>query len=137
MRPSIRISVLRITGGLLALAGALSANPGAHASTGRTPPLTSIAQVRSSLDGSRVYALPQLPVHLWQKDPAPGAYYNSIGCGAFTTAMALSVYDPTQYGTYATARTLFEQMVQVPLFGGTFESQDAVQARHAGYTALP
>jgi hypothetical protein len=101
------------------------------------PATASIAQMRSALDGARVYALPQLPVHLWQDNPAPDAYRNPMGCGAFTTAMALSVYDPTIYGSYAVARLLFAQMAQVPVFGGTFEGQNAEQARQAGFTALP
>jgi hypothetical protein len=138
MRSPILISALRITGVALAMAGALSANLGAHANTLRTPPpAASIAQVRSAPDGARVYALPQLPVHLWQTNPARNAYRNPMGCGAFTTAMALSVYDRVHYGSYSAARRLFTQMVQVPVFGGTFEGQNAEQARQAGFTALP
>lgn len=93
--------------------------------------------MRPAPDGSRVYALPQLPVHLWQDNPAPDAYRNPMGCGAFTTAMALSVYDPMLYGSYAVAQLLFAQMAQVPVFGGTFEGENAEQARLAGFTALP
>jgi hypothetical protein len=137
MRPPRLISALRLTGVVLALSGALSANPGAHASTPRTsPPAAPIAQVRSPEDGAQVYALPQLPVHLWQTNPTRNAYRNPMGCGAFTTAMALSVYDRVHYGSYSAARRLFTQMVQVPVFGGTFEGQNAEQARQAGFTAL-
>jgi hypothetical protein len=138
MRLPCLISALRFTGVVLALSGALSTHPGVHASTLRTAlPVASIAQVHSAADGLQVYALPQLPVHLWQNNPAPDAYRNPMGCGAFTTAMALSVYDPARYGSYAAARRLFTQMVQVPVFGGTFEGQNTEQARQAGFTALP
>jgi len=138
MRPLTLIVVLRLAGVLLALSGALSLNPSAHANTMHTPPATtSIARMRPAPDGSRVYGLPQLPVHLWQDNPAPDAYRNPMGCGAFTTAMALSVYDPMLYGSYAVAQVLFAQMAQVPVFGGTFEGENAEQARLAGFTALP
>src|SRR3954465_6489402 len=55
----------------------------------------------------QVTQLARLPVHLWQWNLAPGAYYNSMGCGAFVTAMALSVYEPERFGTYDAARLLY------------------------------
>lgn len=138
MRPPSLISALRLTGVVLALAGALWSNPRAHASTPHTPPLAaSRAQVRPAPDGSQVYVLPQLPVHLWQNNPARNAYRNPMACGAFTTTMALSVYDRARYGSYTSARRLFTQMAQVPVFGGTFEGQNAEQARQAGFIAIP
>ena len=60
-----------------------------------------------------------------------------MACGAFTTTMALSVYDRARYGSYTSARRLFTQMAQVPVFGGTFEGQNAEQARQAGFIAIP
>ncbi|HMA35897.1 MAG TPA: hypothetical protein VKY74_15645, partial [Chloroflexia bacterium] len=82
------------------------------------------------------YGLPRQPIHLWQHNPALDAHANPRGCGAFSTAMALSVYDPARYGRYSAARALFAQMAQVPVFGGTFENQNAVVAGQAGFMAL-
>lgn|GEM_PF-1550214 len=78
-----------------------------------------------------VYRLPA--VHLWQHNPA--TYHNDVGCGAFTTAMALSVYDPARYGSYQVAHTFFGRMLEVPIFGGTFEEENASIARAEGFLA--
>ncbi|MDQ3705636.1 MAG: hypothetical protein M3437_10525 [Chloroflexota bacterium] len=72
--------------------------------------------------------------HLYQLNESPGAYFNKMGCGAFTTTMAISHYHPT-LGTYNAARTIFGQMLKVPFFGGTFESQNARIARQYGLLA--
>jgi hypothetical protein len=79
----------------------------------------------TSTAGEVVHRLPGDPVHLYQLDKSPGAYYNTMGCGAFTTAMALSLHDRERFGTYDAARMIFEKMRKVPFFGGTFESQNA------------
>lgn len=84
-----------------------------------------------------VHRLPRGPVHLYQLNRDPDAYYNEMGCGAFTTAMALSCYDPARFGTYATARHIFEKMWKVPLFGGTFESQNAAIGRRYNFSTAP
>jgi hypothetical protein len=81
-----------------------------------------------------VYSLPTLPPHLYQLDQASGGYFNPMGCGAFSTAMALATYDPA-YGTPAAAHQLFSEMLKVPFFGGTFEHQNAALARRKGYLA--
>src|SRR4051812_9164078 len=127
---------VRVVGLLVLLTGLA---PGAHADAAPPRPLAPVPRplpLRSAAEGASVYGLPRAPVHLWQYNPAPDAYRNPQGCGAFSTAMALSVYDPIQYGTYAAAHRLFGQMLQVPIFGGTFESQNAVVARRVGYLAL-
>jgi hypothetical protein len=82
-----------------------------------------------------VHKLPHAPVHLYQLNADPGAYSNKMGCGAFTTAMALSCYDPVRFGKYAAARRLFDRMRKVPFFGGTFEGQNAVMGRRYGFFA--
>ena len=79
-----------------------------------------------------VHRLPNVPVHLFQRDRNPDAYFNEKGCGAFTTAMALSHYNPARFGTPAAAREIFDQMLKVPIFGGTFEFQNARMAKHYG-----
>ena len=81
-----------------------------------------------------IHRLPQEPVHLYQLNQGGDAYYNPMGCGAFSTAMALSVYDPA-FGRYAQARAIFAQMLKVPFFGGTFEHQNAAVAHRFGYLA--
>lgn len=87
--------------------------------------------------GEIVHRLPHDPKHLFQLNEDPGAYYNKMGCGAFTTAMALSCYDRDRFGTYAAARRIFAQMWKVPLFGGTFESQNAAMGRRYGFFTAP
>ncbi|HUS15343.1 MAG TPA: hypothetical protein VM536_10045 [Chloroflexia bacterium] len=82
-----------------------------------------------------VHRLPQQPVHLFQLNTSPEAYRNAMGCGAFSTSMALSVYDPETYGTYEMAREIFGQMLKVPVFGGTFENQNGTVARRLGFQA--
>lgn len=82
-----------------------------------------------------VHQLPHLPVHLYQLNKAPDAYSNKMGCGAFTTAMALSCYDPVRFGKYDAASKLFDRMRKVPFFGGTFESQNAIMGRRYGFFA--
>ena len=82
-----------------------------------------------------IHKLPHDPVHLYQKNTAPGAYYNEKGCGAFSTAMALSFYDRERFGKYAAARMLFDQMLKVPFFGGTFEGQNASVGKRFGFFA--
>jgi hypothetical protein len=57
-----------------------------------------------------VRRLPRDPVHLWQLNQSPGTYNNAMGCGAFSTAMALSYYDPTRFGTYDAARRIVSRM---------------------------
>ncbi len=81
-----------------------------------------------------VHRLPQDPVHLYQLTQGQDAYYNAMGCGAFSTAMALSVYDRA-FGSYEQARAIFGQMIKVPFFGGTFEHQNAALAHRFGYVA--
>ena len=87
--------------------------------------------------GEIVHRLQRGPVHLFQLNKAPDAYYNEMGCGAFATAMALSCYDPDRFGTYAAARRIFDQMWKVPLFGGTFESQNAAMGRRHNFSTAP
>ncbi|MDQ3930297.1 MAG: hypothetical protein M3328_14280 [Chloroflexota bacterium] len=82
-----------------------------------------------------IHNLPRLPVHLFQLNKDPGAYYNEKGCGAFTTAMALSFYQPARFGNYDAARKIFDRMLKVPFFGGTFESQNAVIGQRHGFFA--
>src|SRR4051812_36533964 len=82
-----------------------------------------------------VHRLPRDPVHLYQLNAAADGYDNPMGCGAFSTAMALSVYDPARFGSYDTARHFFGQMLKVPFFGGTFEHQNAALARRLGFVA--
>lgn len=84
-----------------------------------------------------VHRLPREPVHLWQLNHDPGTYNNAMGCGAFSTAMALSCYDPTRFGTYDAAHRIFDQMVKVPFFGGTFESQNAAVAHKYNFVGAP
>ena len=137
MRFLLHPTHLRLADLLMLLLGAFVPGSGAPAYASH-PPLPSAPRVAPFLapDGARVYGLSPRPVHLWQSNPAPDAYANPRGCGAFSTAMALSVYDPTHYGTYAAAQRLFTRMAQVPFFGGTFESQNAVVAGQAGFIAL-
>src|SRR4051812_15464463 len=89
----------------------------------------------SATERGRIVKLEREPVHLWQWNPAPGAYYSPMGCGAFTTAMALSIYAPARFGSYAAARALYAQMSQIPLLGGTFEEENAAAARREGFAA--
>lgn len=84
-----------------------------------------------------IHQLPNLPIHLYQLNKNPKAYHNPMGCGAFTTSMALSCYNPARFGNYSAARYIFHKMVKVPFFGGTFESQNARIARHFRFTAHP
>jgi hypothetical protein len=79
-----------------------------------------------------VRRLPNPPVHLYQLNRSPDAYYNEKGCGAFTTAMALSHYNPARFGTPNAAREIFDQMLKVPFVGGTFEFQNARLAKRYG-----
>jgi hypothetical protein len=60
-----------------------------------------------------------------------------MGCGAFCTAMALSFYNSERYGNYAAPRSIFGEMIKVPFFGGTFESQNAAIAKKHGFFAAP
>jgi hypothetical protein len=85
--------------------------------------------------GEVEHRLPRDPVHLFQMNTAPDTYHNPMGCGAFSTSMALSVYDPARFGNYGTPRDLFSQMLKVPFFGGTFENQNAAKARRTGFCA--
>jgi hypothetical protein len=87
--------------------------------------------------GETIHRLPRDPVHLYQLNKAPGGYHNAMGCGAFTTAMALSCYNPTRFGTYTAARFIFHKMRKVPIFGGTFESQNAAIGRRYRFSAHP
>ncbi|MGA7730063.1 MAG: hypothetical protein WCD37_02195 [Chloroflexia bacterium] len=87
----------------------------------------------SRATGEIVHRLPRAHVHLFQHNKAPDAYYNEKGCGAFTTSMALSFYDPPRFGTYASARAIFDSMLKVPFFGGTFESQNASIGRRFNF----
>jgi hypothetical protein len=137
MRSLLYPTHLRLAGLLVLLLGALVPGSGAPAYASH-PPLPSVPRLAPfrAPDGALVYGLPRWPAHLWQYNPAPDAYANPRGCAAFSTAMALSVYDPTHYGTYAAAQHLFTRMAQVPIFGGTFESQNAVVARQAGFIAF-
>lgn len=89
----------------------------------------------ASAGGEVVHRLPRDPVHLFQHTTAKGAYNNPMGCGAFSTAMALSVHDPARFGTAEAARALFDKMLKVPFFGGTFENQNSVAARRLGFPA--
>lgn len=82
-----------------------------------------------------IHRLPRAPLHLFQHNKAPHAYYNEKGCGAFSTAMALSCYDPARFGSYAAARIIFNKMLKVPFFGGTFEGQNAVIGRRYQFVA--
>lgn len=84
-----------------------------------------------------IHRLPREPVHLWQLNQDPGTYNNPMGCGAFSTAMALSCYDPQRFGTYTAAREIFDHMVKVPFFGGTFESQNAAIAQKYNFHSAP
>lgn len=84
-----------------------------------------------------IHKLPILPTHLYQLNKNPKGYHNPMGCGAFTTSMALSCYNPGRFGNYSAARYIFHKMLKVPLFGGTFESQNARIARHFKFTARP
>jgi hypothetical protein len=84
-----------------------------------------------------IHKLPHAPVHLYQLNSNPGAYSNKMGCGAFTTAMALSCYQPGRFGNYAAARAIFGQMRKVPFFGGTFERQNARIGRRHVYFSKP
>ncbi len=83
----------------------------------------------------RVVGLARMPVHLWQWNPAPSAFYSPTGCGAFATAMALSVFQPARFGSYGAARAIEAAMPVIPLVGGTPESANAVAARAAGFPA--
>jgi hypothetical protein len=84
-----------------------------------------------------VHRLPHEPAHLYQYNEDPQAYKNEQGCGAFCTAMALSYYDLGRFGTYGAARLFFDEMLHVPFFGGTFESQNAAIARKYGFFSAP
>jgi hypothetical protein len=110
-------------------------------SPGATPqgiaPATAPATDRQRIPTEVVHRLPRDPVHLWQLNHDPGTYNNAMGCGAFSTAMALSCYDPARFGTYDAARRIFDQMDKVPFFGGTFESQNAAVAHQFNYYGAP
>lgn len=80
-----------------------------------------------------IHKLDHAPIHLYQLNKAPDAYYNEKGCGAFTTSMALSCFDPAKFGTYAAVRAIFDQMVKVPFAGGTFEHQNARMGQKFGF----
>lgn len=97
--------------------------------------LPGIARATLEPNGDRLYQVGSAPIHLWQWNPVPGAYYNPMGCGAFSVAMALSVYDPLTYGSYAAAHDLYDQMNHIPLLGGTLEDENATEARRQGYAA--
>ncbi len=84
-----------------------------------------------------VHRLPHDPIHLYQLNTDPGTYNNPMGCGAFSSAMALSFYDSARFGTYDAAHTIFNQMLKVPFFGGTFESQNAAVAHKYNFFAAP
>jgi len=88
----------------------------------------------TDLASETVHRLPHDPVHLYQLAQGQEAYYNPMGCGAFSTAMALSVYDRA-FGSYEQVRAIFGQMIKVPFFGGTFEHQNAAVAHRFGYLA--
>ncbi len=84
-----------------------------------------------------VHRLPHDPVHLFQLNTDPGTYKNPMGCGAFSTSMALSYYDAARFGTYDSAHAVFDAMLKVPFFGGTFESQNAAVAHKYNFFAAP
>ncbi|HEX8597996.1 MAG TPA: hypothetical protein VF952_05705 [Chloroflexia bacterium] len=103
----------------------------------------------NTVAGESIHKLPRLHVqskeltqdpdavvaHLYQLNEKPGAYFNKMGCGAFTTTMAISHFHPT-LGTYDSARTIYGRMQKVPFSGGgTFESQNARIARQYGLLA--
>jgi hypothetical protein len=117
---------------------AVSAGPaysrGVLTSSAHVPAPTSLVMDLPSGTAGQLVQLGQLPVHLWQWNPAPDAY-NPMGCGAFTTAMALSTYEPDRFGTYQAANSIFAQMPKIPLIGGTFEGDNAKVAGLAGFAA--
>lgn len=85
-----------------------------------------------------VHRLPDEPVHLWQLTNDTTLYNNPMGCGAFSSAMALSVYQPGGFvanGGYAIAHSLFARMLQVPISGGTFELEDSMALQAEGLQA--
>jgi hypothetical protein len=85
-----------------------------------------------------VHRLPNDPVHLWQLNNDIGLYHNPMGCGAFSSAMALSVYQPGGFannGGYSIAHSIFDRMLQVPISGGTFELQDSLALQAEGVQA--
>ncbi len=57
----------------------------------------------SDVSAEIVHRLPHDPVHLYQLAQGQDAYYNPMGCGAFSTTMAISAYDPA-FGTYEQVR---------------------------------
>ena len=87
----------------------------------------------ASVAGEVVHRLPGEHTHLYQHSKVPRTYYNPKGCGAFTTAMALSFYDWQRFGTYEAARMIFDKMAKVPFFGGTFENENSAIGRQFGF----
>jgi len=89
--------------------------------------------------GEVVQTLPHDPVHLWQLTNNTTLYNNPMGCGAFSTAMALSVYQPAGFandGGYAIAHGIYDRMLQVPFSGGgTFELQNSMALQAHGLHA--
>jgi len=92
--------------------------------------------------GEQVYTLNPLPTHLWQLDHAAKVTvgdheqeaYNDMGCGAFSTSIALSVFAP-QRATLQAATSLYQRMRKVPFTRGTWEGENARLALEDGYVA--
>jgi hypothetical protein len=103
-------------------------------------PTKRVRRARAMVPGGEVVSrLPRDPVHLWQRTDRAGLYNNSMGCGAFSTAMAISVFQPGGFvndGGYAIAHDIYDQMLKVPFSGGgTFEMQNTLALKAHGLQA--
>ncbi len=92
--------------------------------------------------GEQVFAVSPLPTHLWQLDKQDTVNvkgmseqaFNDMGCGAYSTAMAMSVHDP-KYGSEQAATDLYNRMSKVFFSRGTWEGENAKQAAQAGFVS--
>jgi len=89
--------------------------------------------------GEVVHRLPRDPIHLWQLNSSGGLYHHAMGCGAFSTAMAISAYRPADFISnrgYDIAHGIHDRMLKVPFSGGgTFELQNALALKAHGFQA--
>ncbi len=92
--------------------------------------------------GEQVHALDPMPPHLWQLDKAetvqskgaPESAYNDMGCGAYSTTVAMAYYD-NKFNSYQFATDLYAHMGKVIFSHGTWEGENARQAQNNGFVS--
>jgi hypothetical protein len=93
----------------------------------------------AAIPSETIHRLQSDPVHLCQLTGDPSLYNNPMGCGAFSTAMTMSVFRPSGFAGnhgYAIANNVYKRMIKVPFsHGGTFELQNALTLRSRGLVA--